>query len=384
MRKIKHGKRVIFGIIPVLGILSLPILVIFIFYQINKNGEEKMRGTYVYYQVGGLSSNGDYIGVIDQNNEKVFIVDKGGKEISHVDIKEEYPNQIALGKNSYFLLYLWESDDGDGRIVKYDYLSNKINESKVSNTALITCRDGYLFVGEWRYDDECDDYYYFFEAYYNGFYANRYIEEEQFGSGFHDLILDDRKNCRVGDIDFYYHENGYFSTEPRWGDYPGTSKGIFWSDDKSKQADTKQERKNRTHLLKEVNGMENNQELNYRVTEYQVDNTIYGVCNIYENAVTKWPIVSEDVLQSCCYQISRETNELEIMSQAHSCLGIATSDTVFIYQKDNEIIRQNIETEDEEVLYQFQNIYGVEVYPQGDYLLVVDESKCVPVLWNTN
>lgn len=41
MRKIKHGKRVTFGIIPVLGILSLSILVLFIFYQINKNGEEK-------------------------------------------------------------------------------------------------------------------------------------------------------------------------------------------------------------------------------------------------------------------------------------------------------------------------------------------------------
>lgn len=381
MKKLKYGKQMTFGIILISGILGLFILAVIIF-QIDKNYKEKrLRGTHVNYETGHLSSNGNYIGIIDQNNEKVSIVDKRGKEISHVDIKENYPNQIALGKNSYFLLYLWESDDGDARIVQYDYLSNKINESKASNTASIACRDGYLFVGKWRHD-ECDDYYDFFEAYYNGFYANQYVEEKQFGSGLHDLVLDEQKKCRVGDVDFYYHEKGYFSTEPEWGDYPGTSEGDFWSDDKSRQADTKQERKNRTHLLKEINGTENNRELNYRVAEYQVGNTIYGVCNIYENAVNRWPIESEDVLQSCCYQINRETDELEIMSQVDSHLGIVASDAVFVYLKDSVIIRQNIETGVEEVLYQFQNIYEEEIYPQGDYLLVVDDKKCIPVLWN--
>lgn len=118
------------------------------------------------------------------------------------------------------------------------------------------------------------------------------------------------------------------------------------------------------------------------MAEYQVGNTIYGVCNIYENAVNRWPIESEDVLQSCCYQINRETDELEIMSQVDSHLGIVASDAVFVYLKDSVIIRQNIETGVEEVLYQFQNIYEEEIYPQGDYLLVVDDKKCIPVLWN--
>ena len=385
MKKMQHGKQMTLGIILIFGILGLFILAAIIFYQIDKKIEEKrdkrQRGTYVYYEMGYLSSNGHYIGIIDQNNEKVSIVDQRGKEISHVDLKGKYPNQIALGENSYFLLYLWESDDGDARIVQYDYLSNKINESKVSDTASIACRDGYLFVGKWRHVGR-DDYYPFFETYYNGFYANQYVAEKQFGSGLHNFILDDRKKCRVGDVDFYYHEKGYFSTEPGWGDYPGTSEGDFWSDDKSKQADTKQERKNRTHLLKEINGMENNRELNYRVAEYQAGNTIYGVCNIYENAVTKWPIESEDVLQSCCYQINRETDELEIMSQLDLHLGIVASDAVFVYLKDHAIIRQNIKTGVEEVLYQFKNKYGEKIYPQGDYLLVVDDRKCVPVLWN--
>ena len=280
------------------------------------------------------------------------------------------------------MLYLWENDDGNAKIVQYDYLSNRINESKVSNTATITCRDGYLFAGKWR-QDESDDDFPFFEAYYNGFYANQYVAEKQFGSGFHDLILDNRKKCRVGDVDFYYHEKGYFSTEPEWDDYPGTSVGGFWSDDKSKQADTKQERKNRTHLLKEVKATENNRELNYSVAEYQVGNAIYGVCNIYENEVTHRPIESEDVLRSCCYQIIRGTDELKIMSQVDSRLGIIASDAVFVFFKDNVIIQRNIETGVEKILYRLKNIYSNRIYPQGDYLLVVDGSKCVPVLWNT-
>ena len=381
--KKKHGKQMTFGIILISGILGLFISAVIFFHQIDKKYEAtRLRGAYVYYEAGDLSSNENYIGIIDQNNEKVSIVDKWGKEISHLDIKGKYPNQIALGMNSYFLLYLWESDDGDARIVQYDYLSNKINESRVSGTASIACRDGYLFVGKWRHNE--DDYYSFFEACYNGFYANQYVEEKQFGSGLHDLISDNQKKCRVGDVDFYYHEEGYFSTEPVWGDYPGTSQGDFWSNDKSRQADTKQERKNRTQLLKVANGMENNRELNYRVAEYQVGNTIYGVCNIYENAVTNLPIESEDVLQSCCYKIIQETDELEIMSQVDSHLGIVASDAVFVYIKDNIIIRQNIETGVEEVLYKFQNIYGEKIYLQGDYLLVVDDSKCVPVLWRFN
>lgn len=382
MKRLKYGKKVTFGITLISGIFGLFILLSIIFFQIDEKGKEKrLRGTYVYYEMGYLSSNENYIGIIDEENEKVSIVDKCANEISHLDIKEEYPNQIALGKNSYFLLYLWESEDGDAKIVQYDYLSNKINESKVSNAASIACRDGYLFVGKWRHDED-DDYFPYFEAYYNGFYANKYVAEKQFGSGFHDLILDAQKKCRVGDVDFYYHKKGYFSTDPEWDDYPGTSVGIFWSDDESKQADTKQERKNRTHLLKEKNGMGNNRELNYRVAEYQVGNTIYGVCNIYENAVTKWPIESEDVLQTCCYQINRETDKLKIVSQADSCLGLLASDAVFVFLKDNIIIQRNIETGVEKILYRFKNEYSNKIYLQGDYLLVMDGSNCVPVLWN--
>ena len=88
------------------------------------------------------------------------------------------------------------------------------------------------------------------------------------------------------------------------------------------------------------------------------------------------------MLHSCCYQIIRETDELKIMSQIDSRLGIVASDAVFVYLKDNVIIRQNIETGAEETIYQFKNTNSNKIYPQGDYLLVVDDSKYVSVLWN--
>ena len=342
---------------------------------------ERMKGCYFGYEQMPIMSNEKYTCKIDAKMEHILIEDHAGTKVTELDLLGNSPDQVVLGEKTFFLLYRWDDQKGTGKIVQYDYLSNKINESKVSNAASIACRDGYLFVGKWRHDED-DDYFPYFEAYYNGFYANKYVAEKQFGSGFHDLILDAQKKCRVGDVDFYYHKKGYFSTDPEWDDYPGTSVGIFWSDDESKQADTKQERKNRTHLLKEKNGMENNRELNYRVAEYQVGNTIYGVCNIYENAVPKWPIESEDVLQTCCYQINRETDKLKIVLQADSCLGLLASDAVFVFLKDNIIIQRNIETGVEKILYRFKNEYSNKIYLQGDYLLVMDGSNCVPVLWN--
>ena len=52
----------------------------------------------------------------------------------------------------------------------------------------------------------------------------------------------------------YYHEEGFFSTEPSWLDYAGTSTGNFTLDDvkSNYQAETKQEEINRTLLVKVV------------------------------------------------------------------------------------------------------------------------------------
>ena len=75
MKRLKYGKKVTFGITLISGIFGLFILLSIIFFQIDEKGKEKrLRGTYVYYEMGYLSSNENYIGIIDEENEKVSMV----------------------------------------------------------------------------------------------------------------------------------------------------------------------------------------------------------------------------------------------------------------------------------------------------------------------
>ncbi len=149
------------------------------------------------------------------------------------------------------------------------------------------------------------------------------------------------------------------------------------------QAETKQEMKNRDLLLKIIsNSGEGIQEPTYLVCEYQCGNDIYGVCNVLEQYIPAYPLESKDVIKSYSYNISREDNEIKIMAQTNSCIAIIATSNVYIYQKDNLIIRQNIKTGDEEIIYEFQNYFSLNVNVQGDYLLVSDKNKRIPIKWN--
>ena len=45
-------------------------------------------------------------------------------------------------------------------------------------------------------------------------------------------------------------------------------------------------------------------------------------------------------------------------------------------------MQRNRKSGNTKVIYNFQNLSGQEIYVQGDYLLVVDDGKTVPVKWN--
>lgn len=232
-----HGKLIVVLIIILFGIFVTAAI---FSCRISRNDKGKI---FVAYNELLLSANKEYIGYIASENKKVSIVNYFGKEISHMKIKDKYPAQIALGKSSYFLLYRWESENGDGKIVQYDYQSHKIKEILVHNIATITCRNGYLFLGGWK--REAEDLFFYFIPCYNSFYANRYLQEEKFGNQIKDLTVNQDGWCEVADIKLYYHSEVYFSTEPMLDDYPGTSQGDFSEEDKkfNYQAETKREEK---------------------------------------------------------------------------------------------------------------------------------------------
>ena len=137
------------------GKLHIIILVILIFgvmlISILLGSRQKNEGVFIFYDYSNmLSENENNMGIIDRKNNKVVIFDNLGNEVSYLDTKEGCPNQIALGQDSYFLLYLWCNERDEGKIVQYDYQSNKMKECMVPNLATIASREGYLFVGNWK------------------------------------------------------------------------------------------------------------------------------------------------------------------------------------------------------------------------------------------
>ena len=371
----KKGKLIIsccilFGIMLFIGLAYW--ILIFI-------PRERMKGCYFGYGQMPIMSNEKYTGKIDAKMEHILIEDHAGTKVTELDLLGNSPDQVVLGEKTFFLLYRWDDQKGTGKIVQYDYNSNKLKECRVPNVATIAWKDNYLFLGNW---DLKDDYRYYFESYYKGFYANRYIEEEKFGKQPKKIIKNHDWGCKIGNTKMYYHEEGFFSTEPSWLDYAGTSTGNFTLDDvkSNYQAEIKQEKINRTLLVKEIGqcGISNP---NYLIVEYQMGDKIYGVCNVLREYIPAYPIESKDVVMACCYKISKKNNKLKILKKQSSSIAIIAENDEFVYQTDNRIIRNNLKTGDTQTIFTFSKYFSANIDVQGDYLHIYEEDRSSYIKW---
>ena len=371
----KKGKLIIsccilFGIMLFIGLAYW--ILIFI-------PRERMKGCYFGYEQMPIMSNEKYTGKIDAKMEHILIEDHVGTKVTELDLLGNSPDQVVLGEKTFFLLYRWDDQKGTGKIVQYDYNSNKLKECRVPNVATIAWKDNYLFLGNW---DLKDDYRYYFESYYKGFYANRYIEEEKFGKQPKKIIKNHDWGCKIGNTKMYYHEEGFFSTEPSWLDYAGTSMGNFTLDDvkSNYQAETKQEKINRTLLVKEIGqcGISNP---NYLIVEYQMGDKIYGVCNVLREYIPAYPIESKDVVMACCYKISKKNNKLKILKKQSSSIAIIAENDEFVYQTDNKIIRNNLKTGDTQTIFTFSKYFSANIDVQGDYLHIYEGDRSSYIKW---
>ena len=340
---------------------------------------ERMKGCYFGYEQMPIMSNEKYTGKIDAKMEHILIEDHAGTKVTELDLLGNSPDQVVLGEKTFFLLYRWDDQKGTGKIVQYDYKSNKLKECRVSNVATIAWKDNYLFFGNW---DLKDDYRYYFESYYKGFYANRYIEEEKFGKQPKKIIKNHDWGCKIGNTRMYYHEEGFFSTEPSWLDYAGTSTGNFTLDDvkSNYQAEIKQEKINRTLLVKEIGqcGISNP---NYLIVEYQMGDKIYGVCNVLREYIPAYPIESKDVVVACCYKISKKNNKLKILKKQSSSIAIIAENDEFVYQTDNKIIKKNLKTGDTQTIFTFSKYFSANIDVQGDYLHIYEGDRSSYIKW---
>ena len=340
---------------------------------------ERMKGCYFGYEQMPIMSNEKYTGKIDAKMEHILIEDHVGTKVTELDLLGNSPDQVVLGEKTFFLLYRWDDQKGTGKIVQYDYKSNKLKECRVLNVATIAWKDNCLFLGNW---DLKDDYRYYFESYYKGFYANRYIEEEKFGKQPKKIIKNHDWGCKIGNTKMYYHEEGFFSTEPSWLDYAGTSTGNFTLDDvkSNYQAEIKQEKINRTLLVKEIGqcGISNP---NYLIVEYQMGDKIYGVCNVLREYIPAYPIESKDVVMACCYKISKKNNKLKILKKQSSSIAIIAENDEFVYQTDNRIIRNNLKTGDTQTIFTFSKYFSANIDVQGDYLHIYEGDRSSYIKW---
>ena len=371
----KKGKLIIsccifFGIMLFIGLAYW--ILIFI-------PRERMKGCYFGYEQMPIMSNEKYTGKIDAKMEHILIEDHAGTKVTELDLLGNSPDQVVLGEKTFFLLYRWDDQKGTGKIVQYDYKSNKLKECRVSNVATIAWKDNCLFLGNW---DLKDDYRYYFESYYKGFYANRYIEEEKFGKQPKKIIKNHDWGCKIGNTKMYYHEEGFFSTEPSWLDYAGTSTGNFTLDDvkSNYQAEIKQEKINRTLLVKEIGqcGISNP---NYLIVEYQMGDKIYGVCNVLREYIPAYPIESKDVVMACCYKISKKNNKLKILKKQSSSIAIIAENDEFVYQTDNKIIKNNLKTGDTQTIFTFNKYFSANIDVQGDYLHIYEGDRSSYIKW---
>lgn len=340
---------------------------------------ERMKGCYFGYEQMPIMSNEKYTGKIDAKMEHILIEDHVGTKVTELDLLGNSPDQVVLGEKTFFLLYRWDDQKGTGKIVQYDYKSNKLKECRVLNAATIAWKDNCLFLGNW---DLKDDYRYYFESYYKGFYANRYIEEEKFGKQPKKIIKNHDWGCKIGNTKMYYHEEGFFSTEPSWLDYAGTSTGNFTLDDvkSNYQAEIKQEKINRTLLVKEIGqcGISNP---NYLIVEYQMGDKIYGVCNVLREYIPAYPIESKDVVMACCYKISKKNNKLKILKKQSSSIAIIAENDEFVYQTDNKIIKNNLKTGDTQTIFTFSKYFSANIDVQGDYLHIYEGDRSSYIKW---
>ena len=89
-----------------------------------------------------------------------------------------------------------------------------------------------------------------------GFWAQYYIEEEKFGDKWNIIENQSDKKTKIGNTSLYYHDAGYFSTEPDLNGYCGTVLEDFSVKDKRKyliSIENKRAKENLQLLLKKVN-----------------------------------------------------------------------------------------------------------------------------------
>ena len=320
----------------------------------------RVEGLHVYYEdIRSFSSNNRYEGKLNYSDEPIVIIYDKKTQRSKSFKRESIYNSIVLGRD-YFFLYSEPIGGEKTKIARYTYDGKEDKVLELDDEAEVSCRNGILFIGCWR--DRLEDIWWA-DFYMKGFCTNYYIEEKNFGEEFKWLDTT-KKTVEVNGVTLYYHNRGYFCTEPDIGDYKGTVSfaGDIYLFNSSSLSPLTYEHVN---MLKERFHFTEDSKI--ALYEYQDGYDIYGCCNLMDELINPLPIKDYNVNKSWCYRINGKTKELEVLEEREKALILYCTEEDTIYCKDKVVYCENRRTAKRKKI--IKNRLGMSLTFDHGYLL---------------
>lgn len=381
MSKILKKIMVLGGTILGTFIVSLIVFVVVTVFS-NLSSANNMQLCYgdLHYM---LAENDEYISYQERN--RVIIKDRNGRQVVSFDPQEKeiWPDQMVLGKEHFYML---EWDDTttetfrDAIIMQFDYNANVKKRIKVQKASCIACKDGYLFLGKIEKTLATEP------NYLKGFWAQYYIEEEKFGDKWNIIENQSDKKTKIGNTPLYYHDAGYFSTEPDLNGYCGTVVEDFSVKDREKylvSIENKRAKENFQLLLKKVN-WGNADRCQWK--EYQKGTNIYGICNLYNSNTELEKLPIDEVKQAVFYRIDCIDNTIKILKQCNDTCAVLCTEKYILYETENALIKYDVISGKSKNILSIEKPMDQMIYFDDDfleitninpeYVLRLDETDC--------
>lgn len=264
--------------------------------------------------------------------------------------------------------------------MQFDYNANVKKRIKVQKASCIACKDGYLFLGKIEKTLETEP------NYLKGFWAQYYIEEEKFGDKWNKIENQSDKKTKIGNTSLYYHDAGYFSTEPDLNGYCGTVLEDFSVKDREKyliSIENKRAKENFQLLLKKVN-WGNADRCQWK--EYQKGTNIYGICNLYNSNTELEKLPIDEVKQAVFYRIDCVDNTIKILKQCNDTCAVLCTEKYILYETENALIKYDVISGKSKNVLSIEKPMDQMIYFDDDfleitninpeYVLRLDETDC--------
>lgn len=347
--------------------------------------QKEREGVFISYNrlPSQIAYNDNYVAYWEQ--DKIIIETHDGTKVSSFspDKKGLSPDQIVLGAEGYYLLewdYMETGElyDTDAMIMQLDYQSNVKKQIKRKKVANLTCKNGTLFVGEWILDEQG------LPNYLDGFYANYYIEEKQFGEDFHKLELNEKDTVSVAGTTLYYHSKGYYCTEPELDGYLGMVSRVIQTKDWTKCIEETENERERMNLYMIFETLDCSVGDTCKIMEYQKGSYIFGICNFFNNAGEQEDrLVLDNNESAVFYRINCSDNTIDVISERSGISAIFCAEDFILYYEDGNLIRENIDTGTKKellALSESEDIITIEF--QSEIFQVAYEFEHFNFYWN--